>query len=69
VRGVASPRWTAIDSLTAQKRLIEAGFGIALLPASSIREELASGSLATIAVRDLRAENSVYAIVRKGGAT
>lgn len=67
VRGVASLRWTPIDSLTAQKRLIEAGFGLALLPESSIREERAAGSLATIEVADLRATNPVFAIVRKGG--
>jgi DNA-binding transcriptional LysR family regulator len=66
-RGVASLRWTPVDSLTAQKRLIEAGFGMALLPASSIREELAAGSLDTIDVRDLRVANPVFAIVRKGG--
>ena len=67
VRGVASVRWTPVDSLTAQKRLIEAGFGLALLPESSIREERASGSLATIAVKDLRAVNPVFAVTRKGG--
>ena len=37
-----------IDSLTAQKRLIEAGIGIALLPESSIQEELRLGTLRTI---------------------
>jgi DNA-binding transcriptional LysR family regulator len=67
VRGVAELRWTPVDSLTAQKRLIEAGFGLALLPESSIREELAAGTLATIAVADLRAGNPVFAITRKGG--
>jgi DNA-binding transcriptional LysR family regulator len=67
VRGVASVRWTPVDSLTAQKRLIEAGFGIALLPASSLREELAAGTLSTIDVRDLRVANPVFAIVRRGG--
>src|SRR4029450_9854816 len=34
-----------IDSMTAQKRLIEAGIGIALLPESSIHEELRLGKL------------------------
>ena len=29
-----------IDSLTAQKRLVEAGFGLALMPESSVEEEL-----------------------------
>ncbi|HXK22451.1 MAG TPA: LysR family transcriptional regulator [Myxococcota bacterium] len=67
VRGVASVRWTPVDSLTAQKRLIEAGFGLALLPESSIREERASRTLATIAIKDLRAVNPVFAVVRRGG--
>jgi hypothetical protein len=35
----------AIDSMTAQKRPIEADIGIALFPASSIREELQLGTL------------------------
>ena len=34
-----------IDSLTAQKRMVEAGFGFALLPASSVAEELRSDTL------------------------
>ena len=62
-----SLRWTPVDSLTAQKRLIEAGFGIALLPESSLLEERRAGSLATIEVDDLRAENPVFSIVRRGG--
>jgi DNA-binding transcriptional LysR family regulator len=39
-----------IDSLTAQKRLVEAGFGLALLPASSVHEELRSGTLRILPV-------------------
>ena len=31
---------TLIDSLTAQKRLAQAGFGLALVPESSVRDEL-----------------------------
>lgn len=67
VRGVSAPRWTPVDSLTAQKRLVEAGFGLALLPETSLREELATGALATIDVRDLSAVNPVFAISRQGG--
>lgn len=66
-RGVADIAWTAVDSLTAQKRLVEAGFGLALLPQSAVAEELARGDLATIAVGDLSAANPVCAVVRKGG--
>ncbi|MBX3491150.1 LysR family transcriptional regulator [Parvibaculum sp.] len=67
IRGVAAIDWTAIDSLTAQKRLAEAGFGIALLPESSIAEERAAGSLAVIRADDLKVANPVTAITRKGG--
>jgi DNA-binding transcriptional LysR family regulator len=67
VRSVGELHWTAVDSLTAQKRLVEAGFGLALLPASSIKEELAAKALATIRVGDLKAVNPVALLVRRGG--
>jgi DNA-binding transcriptional LysR family regulator len=66
-RGIGSIRWTPVDSLSAQKRLVEAGFGLALLPQSAVDEELRARSLATIHVRDLKAANPVVAVVRKGG--
>jgi len=53
----------AVDSLTSQKRLVEAGFGIALVPSSSITEELAAGTLATIPASRLTSE--VILTVRK----
>jgi DNA-binding transcriptional LysR family regulator len=65
--GVANPRITPVDSLTAQKRLVEAGLGIALLPRSSFREELRLGRLRTIAVTSLNAEQPVVAVRRRGG--
>jgi dihydrofolate reductase len=37
-----------VDSTAAQKRLAEAGFGLALLPRSAIREQLAAGTLKVI---------------------
>jgi len=67
VRDVARIAWTAVDSLTAQKRLVEAGFGIALLPQGAVAEELAAGSLARIRVEDLQASNPVCAVVRADG--
>ncbi|MCE9522153.1 MAG: LysR family transcriptional regulator [Alphaproteobacteria bacterium] len=67
VRDVGEIDWTPVDSLTAQKRLIEAGFGLALLPERSLREELARKSLAVIGVGDLTAANPVVAITRKDG--
>jgi DNA-binding transcriptional LysR family regulator len=66
-RGVGEIRWTAIDSLNAMKRLVEAGLGIALLQDSAIEEERRIGSLATIPVADLKVANPVYAVVRRGG--
>lgn len=50
LRGVGSIIWTPVDSLTAQKRMIEAGFGIALLPESSLREEIKLKQLAIVHV-------------------
>lgn len=65
--GVATVRWTPVDSQTAQKRLIEAGFGLALLPASAIEEELRAGTLATLDVNGLTATNPIHLVVRRGG--
>lgn len=66
-RGIGAIRWTPVDSLSAMKRLIEAGLGVALMSENAIQEELGVGSLATIPVADLRVANPVYAVVRKGG--
>jgi DNA-binding transcriptional LysR family regulator len=64
-RGIGHVRWTPVDSLTAQKRLVEAGFGLALLPESAIRDEEKARTLARIKISDLKAANPVTAIVRK----
>jgi DNA-binding transcriptional LysR family regulator len=56
-----------IDSMTAQKRLIEAGIGIALLPESSIREELRLGTLRTIDVSHLQTTVPIHVLYRKNG--
>ncbi|MEX2206910.1 MAG: LysR family transcriptional regulator [Myxococcota bacterium] len=63
--GLANPRITPVDSLTAQKRLVEAGLGVALLPLSSFREELRRGRLRTVAVASLSAEQPVVAVRRR----
>jgi len=56
-----------IDSLTAQKRLIEAGIGIALLPESSIQEELPLGTLRTIDIPRLQTTVPIHVLYRKNG--
>ncbi|TYB47400.1 LysR family transcriptional regulator [Nonomuraea sp. PA05] len=65
--GLTEPAITRIDSLTAQRRLVEAGFGIALMPTSSVREELRLGSLRAIEVESLDAGLPVVAILRRRG--
>jgi DNA-binding transcriptional LysR family regulator len=67
VHGLGDVRWTPVDSLTAQKRLIEAGLGLALLSIDHAAEELASGALATIRVGDLVAEQEIVTVTRRGG--
>lgn len=56
-----------VDSLTAQKRLVEAGFGVALLPASSIQEELRLGTMRILDAPRLATKISVALIRRKHG--
>ncbi|MEQ9641975.1 MAG: LysR family transcriptional regulator [Alphaproteobacteria bacterium] len=65
--GLGDAEMLTVDSLTAQKRLVEAGFGIALLPRSAIREELRLGTLATIAAPSLAAMQPVCAVHRRNG--
>jgi DNA-binding transcriptional LysR family regulator len=65
--GVTNPSFTRVDSLTAQKRLVEAGLGIALMPLSSVREEVRIGSLRAIEVQGLQARMPVVAIRRRDG--
>lgn len=67
LRGVDHIHWTPVDSLTAQKRLVEAGFGLALMSASAVGEERAEGSLAVIGVDDLDAATPICLVVRRGG--
>lgn len=65
--GLIDVEVTVVDSLTAQKRLAEAGFGLAMLPVSSIREELSRVSLVRIDVESLRAANPIAAVYRRDG--
>jgi DNA-binding transcriptional LysR family regulator len=67
IRGLGDVVWTPVDSLTAQKRLIEAGFGIALLSQFNAGEELGSSALSTIDVGDLDASHDVAVVTRRGG--
>lgn len=66
-RGIDQVDWIAIDGLSAQKRLVQAGFGLALMQASAIEAELAQRELALIRVDDLAASMPVAWVVRRGG--
>jgi DNA-binding transcriptional LysR family regulator len=65
--GLPSPAITPVDSLTAQKRLVQAGLGITLMPKSSIREELRIGSLRAVAIDTVKEALPVIVIQRRGG--
>ena len=58
---------TLIDSLTAQKRLVQAGFGLALVPESSVRDELRRGALVALDIPQMRTTIPITAIHRRNG--
>jgi len=58
---------TLIDSLTAQKRLAQAGFGLALVPESSVRDELRRGALVALDIPPMRTTIPIVAIHRRNG--
>ena len=63
--GVGAAEILPIDSLTAQKRMAEAGFGLAILPESSLDEELRTGTLCAIDAPALTASIPVALIRRR----
>ncbi len=63
--GVNTPEIVPIDSLTAQKRMVEAGFGLALLPVSSVDEELRAGTLRALRLPAMRVTTPVALIHRR----
>jgi DNA-binding transcriptional LysR family regulator len=65
--GLGEIAWTPVDSLTAQKRLVEAGLGIALLTQSNAADELRSKTISTIHVGNLAASQDIVAVTRRGG--
>lgn len=56
-----------VDSLSAQKRLVEVGLGIALLPLSSVRDELERGTLMVAERPDMQATMPICLIRRRNG--
>jgi DNA-binding transcriptional LysR family regulator len=65
--GIDGADITLIDSLTAQKRLAQAGFGLALVPESSVRDELRQGALVSLDIPSIRTTIPITAIHRRNG--
>lgn len=65
--GIAEPIWSPVDSLTAQKRLVEAGYGLAVLPEGATEEERAAGALATIEIEGLEMADAIHLATRRDG--
>jgi len=65
--GVSPAEIIPIDSLTAQKRMVEAGFGLALLPESSVDEELRTGTLREMRIGGTSVTIPVFLIHRRRG--
>lgn len=58
---------TLIDSLTAQKRLVQAGFGLALMPESGVKEDIRQGTLIALDIPAMSTRISITAIHRRNG--
>jgi DNA-binding transcriptional LysR family regulator len=67
IRAGLDPEIVVIDSLTAQKRLAQAGFGLALVPESSVRDELRRGHLVALDVPAMRTTIPIVAVYRRNG--
>jgi len=63
--GLGAAEVLPIDSLTAQKRMVEAGFGLALLQESSVEEELRAGTLRVLPLPAMRVTMPVVLIHRR----
>ncbi|KAA2242143.1 LysR family transcriptional regulator [Salinarimonas soli] len=65
--GLDEAQVVVVDSLTAQKRLVEAGFGLALLPVSAIGEELRSGTIVVLDAPTFATTVPVVLVQRRSG--
>lgn len=65
--GLSAAETITIDSLTAQKRLVEAGFGLGLMPESTVQEELRLGTLRALKFSAMRLGVPVVLVHRRRG--
>ncbi|MGD9997790.1 MAG: LysR family transcriptional regulator [Ilumatobacteraceae bacterium] len=62
---VRADRVRPVDSLTAQRALARAGYGLAFLPESAVAADVAGGLLATVRVRGVRVAAPVTLLTRR----
>jgi len=67
--GLGNAEIIPIDSLSAQKRMVEAGFGLALMPESSVVEELRTKTLCILRAPSLHASVPVMLVRRRRAYT
>ncbi|HEX6325264.1 MAG TPA: LysR family transcriptional regulator [Jiangellaceae bacterium] len=65
--GVTNELLSPVDSLSAQKALVRAGLGLALLPASAARAELETGRLVSLTL-SIRPRTAPIALIRRRSA-
>jgi DNA-binding transcriptional LysR family regulator len=65
--GLASAELTPVASIAAQKRFVEAGYGIGLMPLSSVANDLKRGTLVTLPVPALRIRIPISVVYRRRG--
>lgn len=65
--GLRASRTMPINDAAAQKKLVEAGFGLGIVSGDSVRNELANGRLAALRVAGMNAEVPVAMVSRRGG--
>jgi DNA-binding transcriptional LysR family regulator len=65
--GVHDPEIVPIDSLTAQKRFVEANLGIAFLAENGVEEELRRGALKKLNLPELTTSIPITVVHRRGG--
>jgi DNA-binding transcriptional LysR family regulator len=57
-----------LDNIDAAKKMVEHGLGVALLPRTAIADEVASGSMCTVAIRDSAPPRRQMVVIRRADA-
>ena len=65
--GIEAPKLMVVDSLSAQKRMVEAGFGLGFLPYSSVARELDEGTLMIVDMPAVAMAIPITLVQRRGG--